>query len=121
MLNLLMSIDFSSLQILEGEVGKFCTETERVWALIGNIIRVLQIAIPIIIILLGSIDLGKAVMAGDDKVIKESQKMFLKRLMYGVVVFFVVFIVRAVFSIIGDNNATTSTCWKAVAGRLNSQ
>ena len=47
--------------------------------------------------------------------------MFLKRLIYGVVVFFVVFIVRAVFSIIGDNNATTSTCWKAVAGRLNSQ
>ncbi len=118
MLNLLASIDFSSLLILE-EVSSFCDETQKVWSLIGAIIRILQIAIPIIIILLGTIDLGKAVMAGDDKVIKESQKMFIKRLIYGVVVFFVVFIVRAVFSLIGDANATTSTCWNAVAGKIS--
>ena len=118
MLSLVASIDFSFLQVLD-EVSNFCTETQKVWALIGNIIRILQIAIPIIIILLGTIDLGKAVMAGDDKVIKESQKMFLKRLIYGVVVFFIIFIVRAVFSIVGDNNATSCACWNAVAGKIS--
>ena len=117
MLNLLMSIDFSSLQIL-AEVEDFCTETERVWTLIGSIIRILQIAVPIIIILLGSIDLGKAVMAGDDKVIKESQKMFIKRLIYGVVVFFVVYVVRAVFSVVGESN--DNVCWCRVAGKIGS-
>ena len=114
MLSLLASIDFSFLQMLD-EVSNFCTETQKVWALIGSIIRILQIAVPIIIILLGTIDLGKAVMAGDDKVIKESQKMFLKRLIYGVVVFFVVFIVRTVFNLVG--NATDSKCWNYAAGQ----
>ena len=118
MLSLLASIDFSFLQMLD-EVSNFCTETQKVWALIGSVIRILQIAVPIIIILLGTIDLGKAVMAGDDKVIKESQKMFLTRLIYGVIVFFVIFIVRAVFSIVGDNNATSSACWNAVAGKIS--
>lgn len=120
MLDLLMSVDFSFLQLLD-EVSDFCAETTDVWILIGNIIKILQIAIPIIIILLGSIDLGKAVMAGDDKVIKESQKMFLKRLIYGVVVFFVVFIVRAVFSVVGNYNGDNYQCWKGVAGQLGSK
>lgn len=117
MLNLLASIDFSFLQMLD-EVSNFCDETSGVWVLIGNIIRVLQFAIPVIIILLGTIDLGKAVMAGDDKVIKEAQKMFMKRLIYGVAVFFVVYIVRAVFSLISDANPTTSSCWCNVAGKI---
>ena len=116
MLNLLASVDFSAVQILADEVGAFCTETKDVWLLIGNIIRILQIAIPIIIILLGSIDLGKAVMAGDDKVIKESQKMFIKRLVYGVVVFFVIFIVRGVFKIISNSERANSACWDYVSG-----
>ena len=117
MLNLLMSVDLSSLQILADNVSSFCDETASVWILIGNIIKVLQIAVPVIIILLGSIDLGKAVMAGDDKVIKKSQKMFIKRLIYGVVVFFVVFIVRAVFSLVPEG-ATTYSCWCNVAGQI---
>ena len=97
---------------------EFCTDTIGVWTLIGNIIKILQIAIPIIIILLGTIDLGKAVMAGDDKVIKEAQKMFIKRLAYGVAIFFVVFIVRAVFGLIGSaqSKSINSDCWQAVAG-----
>ena len=109
-----------NLQEIGGDLmNSFCAETAGIWKVIGFIIYIIRIAIPIIIVLLGTLDLGKAVMAGDDKVIKESQKMFLKRLIYGVVVFFVIFIVRAVFSIVGDNNATSSTCWNAVAGRIS--
>lgn len=83
----------------------FCAETKPIWQFLGNIINILQIGIPIIIVLLATIDLGKAVMAGEDKKIKEAQKMLLLRLIYGVAIFFVVIIVKVVFGLIGENVA----------------
>ena len=50
------------MQILD-----FCAETKNIWILIGKIVRIVLIVIPIIIVLLGTFDLGKAVMAGEDK------------------------------------------------------
>ena len=44
-------------------------------------------------------------MAGEDKKIKEAQKMLLMRLIYGVAIFFVVIIVKVVFGLIGENVA----------------
>lgn len=99
----------------------FCGQTAGAWKFIGEIIFVIRIVIPILIILLGTIDLGKAVMAGEDKQIKEAQKMFIKRLIYGVAVFFVVTIVTAVFSMIGNaTEASSSVCLKCVAGLFKS-
>ena len=51
-------------------------------------------------------------MAGDDKEIKEAQKMLVKRIIYGVVIFFVVTVVQAVFNLVGGNeNNNSSICW----------
>lgn len=110
------------LQILAGS-DTFCHDTLQVWELIGSIVKIVQIAIPVIIILLGTIDLGKAVMAGKDDEIKGAQKMFIRRLIYGLAVFFVVFIVRAVFNVIAESSDATSgsgkECFCAVAGSKN--
>lgn len=92
------------------DVEEFCATTAPIWKLIGNVINIMKIVIPIIIVLLAIIDLGKAVMAGDDKEIKEAQKMLIKRLIYGVVIFFVITIVQAVFGLVGENVAS-SQCW----------
>ena len=92
----------------------WCDDSARIWQLVGQVINIIQFAVPVIIILLGTIDLGKAVMAGEDKEIKAAQGMFIRRLIYGVVVFFVVFIVKTVFGLV-DTDATTSTCWHCAA------
>lgn len=84
------------------QVLDFCDDSKAIWQFLGHIVNILQIAIPVIIVLLGTIDLGKAVMAGDDKKIKEAQKMLLMRLIYGVAVFFVITIVQIVFGLVGD-------------------
>lgn len=96
----------------------FCGDTKEIWQLIGKVVMILQIAIPVIIILLGTIDLGKAVMAGEDKQIKEAQKMFIKRLIYGVAIFFVVMIVKAVFGLI-SNADIGNACFECVAHNGN--
>ena len=94
------------------EAAQFCSETSNIWRLIGIIINISKIVIPIIIIILATLDLGKAVMAGDDKEIKEAQKMLIKRIIYGVVIFFVTTLVQAVFNLVGGNeNNDSSICW----------
>lgn len=104
-------LDLSVIQVLD-----FCSDSRAIWRFLGNIVNILQIAIPVIIILLGTIDLGKAVMAGEDKKIKEAQKMLLMRLIYGVAIFFIVLIVQIVFGLVAEQGASTSsTCFKCVA------
>lgn len=68
-------------------MNTFCADTAIIWQFIGEIIYIIRIIIPIIIIVLGILDLGKAVMAGEEKVVKEAQKSFIKRLIYGVAIF----------------------------------
>ena len=89
-----------------------------------GIIPLIQIGIPIILIVLGMLDLGKAVMASKDDEIKNAQKMLIKRCIYAVAIFFVVLIVNLVFSLLssagtdaqGNNlveqGMSWSTCWK---------
>lgn len=91
----------------------FCFQTVGAWKLVGEVIYMIRIAIPIIIVLLGTLDLGKAVIAGEDKKIKEAQKSFIRRLIYGVAIFFVFTIVKTIFGLLnvdidrGDNKI----CW----------
>lgn len=84
-----------------------------------GVIPLIQIGIPIILILLGMLDLGKAVMASKEDEIKSAQKLLIKRCVYAVAIFFVVFIVQVVFGLVsGTQDSETAasatnwmTCW----------
>lgn len=81
----------------------------------GGIIPLIQIGIPIILIILGMLDLGKAVMASKEDEIKSAQKLLVKRIIYAVAIFFVVFIVTLIFDLISsdtDGATTWKDCWK---------
>lgn len=78
-----------------------------------------QIIIPIGLIIYGTIDLGKAVIASDEKEVKAAQSRLIKRFIYAALIFFVVTLVSALMSIIatggeGDTNSW-SDCWRAAA------
>lgn len=102
------------------DAGHFCSDTRTLWQLIGVVVTIIKIVIPIIIIVLGMMDLGKAVMAGDEKEIKSAQQLLIKRLIYGVIIFFVVTIVQAVFGLIGqsyDKGSDAAICWQCATGK----
>lgn len=98
-----------------------CTNLLPIIRLIKNgLIPLIQIGIPIILIVLGTIDLGKAVIASKEDEIKNAQKMLVKRAIYAVAIFFVVTIVTLVFSLLAtaedpnkveDPNATKQETW----------
>ena len=97
----------------------FCGNLLPLIRLIKNgIIPIIQIGIPIILIIMGMLDLGKAVVASKEDEIKNAQKMLIKRAIYAVAVFFVVLIVQLVFGLLGsagddygDKGDNWLACW----------
>lgn len=69
-----------------------------------TVYMILQIATPIIIILLGMIDLLKAVMAQKEDEIKKSQQTFVRRLLIGAAVFLVFVLVKVIIGFVQPQN-----------------
>lgn len=84
-------------------------------ALTSTVVTIVQWVIPVILIVLGMIDLGKAVTSNDEKQMKEAQKTLIKRVIYAVLVLFIVAIVRFVFSAL----APTDESKTKVSGCIN--
>lgn len=67
--------------------------------IIDLILGYVRIIIPIIIIVLGSLDLAKAVIAGKEDEMKKAQTTFVKRVILGVVIFFVPLLVNLIMEL----------------------
>lgn len=82
-----------------------------------NVVKILQFAIPIALIIYGMIDLGKAVIAGKEDEMKKAQGTLLKRFIYAVLIFFVVILVNFVIGLVSDTGVGTDKnwldCWNA--------
>lgn len=75
------------------------------------VVTLIKIGIPVLLIIFGMLDLGKAVMAQKEDEIKKSQQMFFKRLLSAALVFFVFVIVELVFNIVAkDEKAGIWNC-----------
>jgi len=61
----------------------------KAFQIIGYILFVIKILIPIIIIVLGVIDFGKAALSGDEKANTTSFKTLMMRIITGVMIFFI--------------------------------
>ena len=72
----------------------------------NDIVTILQIAIPVILVIVGGIDLIKGITAGKEDEIKKGQQIFIKRLIVGALVFFLVVIIKFVVSVL-DNTANS--------------
>ena len=68
------------------------------------IVRLIQVVVPILLIVWGMLDLGKAVMAQKEDEIKKGQQTFIKRLIAAAIVFFVVSIVTLLIGLVGGND-----------------
>ena len=75
----------------------------------SNLVTMIKIFIPIILIIMGMLDMGKAMAASDDKAAVESRNKFVRRIIASVIVFLSVTIVQFILSALGtiDNIALT--------------
>jgi fumarate reductase subunit D len=99
------------------DASTFCSDTQPIWAFVGTIVKIFKIVIPILLIIFGSIDLGKAVVASDDKAIKSAATTLGKRAIAAVVIFFIPTIVGAIFNLFAggkDSMKEASVCVNCV-------
>lgn len=94
----------------------FCYRTADVWQFVGQIIFILKILIPIVIIVFGMIDLGRAVVDSDEKIMSKALKLLFKRIVIGIAIFFVPIIIKVVFGmILGFSEEMKNDAWNCVA------
>ncbi len=88
---------------------------------IHNIVILIKIAVPIVLVIFGMLDLGKGVIASKEDEIKKGQNTFIKRLLAGVIVFFMISVVQLVISLIDkDSNGDIWTCANGILnGKAN--
>ena len=80
-----------------------------------GVFPLVQLFIPIILIILGTIDLGKAVIASDDKEVKAAQGRLIKRFIYAALIFFVTTLVSVFMDLVskGGDDAGDTTSWQS--------
>ena len=101
--------------ILDGLTPEqFCANTAGLWGLLGIAVTAIKVAIPIILIVMGMLDMGKAVTSGKDDEIKKQLKVFLFRAVAAVLVFFIPSIVgmimQAVNTATAANGSASDAC-----------
>ena len=82
-----------------------------VMSIIGYVIWGIKVVVPIILIIVGMIDMGKAVTQKDENDIKKTQNALIKKLIAAVVVFLVPTLVTLVMTVIGSSEfKSCATC-----------
>lgn len=77
---------------------------------IHMIIMLIQFGVPLLLIIFGMLDLGKAVIASKEDEIKKGQQMFIKRLIAAVIVFFVIAVVKLAVGLAADESENIVGC-----------
>lgn len=81
-----------------------------------GIFPIMQVVIPIILIVLCTFDLGRAVIGSDDKENKKILKRIVRRLVFAILIFFIVTVINLIFTMVGNITESEalirwSQCW----------
>lgn len=85
---------------------------EQLAHIIAMVVNFIYIGVPILLIIWGMLDLGKAVISQKEDDIKKGQKTFISRLIAALIVFFVVVIVKFAVGLVveGGSQSTVVSC-----------
>lgn len=100
---MILDIDYATFSC-----GGFSVFPVPVANLVSMLINIVKVAVPVVLIVIGLFDFLKAVMAQKEDEMKKAQMTFVKRLISGVLVFFVVAIVQFVFGVLSDASGENS-------------
>ena len=89
LLLILMFVIFTPT-VYAAEELHFCNQDSlKAFIFIGHIVNVIKIVIPLVIIVLGMIDFGRAMISSDDKATASAAKSLVQRLIAGIIVFLI--------------------------------
>ena len=86
------------------DAAEICDGLKPVLRVVGIVVWGIKVIVPIILIVIGMIDLAKAVTEKSEDKIKEAQQKLIKRAIAAILVFLVVSMVSVVMTIVGDES-----------------
>ncbi len=79
-------------------------------SIVGLIYKAIQIGVPIILIIVGMIDMGKAITQQKEDEIKKAQTLLVKKAVAAALVFLMFSLVSLLLGIVGNNDDSTISC-----------
>lgn len=85
---------------------------EKIPTMVPTVISILyiviQIAVPIVLVIMGSLDLMKGITAGKEDEMKKGQQLFIKRLISAALVFLVFMVVKLLISVVANDSENSN-------------
>lgn len=98
-------------------IADACEGLGPIVSVVKTLFNIIKILVPIALLIMGVIDLAKAVLASDEKEIKGAESKLVKRAIAAVAVFFAVTIVDVIMGMVGKgetgSDGTTASSWSA--------
>ncbi len=94
----------------------YCNGLDNLVSIVKFALKIVQWVVPIILIVFGTVDLVKAVIAGKDEDIKKHQQTLIKRVIAAVIVFLVPLIISIIMGWLG--NEDWRNCWNNTNGTI---
>ena len=79
----------------------FCYATANIWQIVGYVLLIFKIDIPLLLIIFGMIDLGKAVIASKEDEIKKATGSLVRRAIAAVIIFLLPTLIGFIIGIVG--------------------
>ncbi len=101
--NLILSLNRYVMMLAEADcsiLGDDLTE------ILQEVFTIIRIAVPVLVVVLVSVDMLSAVTSGDEKSVKEAQSRAIKRIIIGVVIFFIPTLVNFILKMAGYVSGT---------------
>lgn len=90
----------------------FCYKTALIWQIVGRLFFILKIIIPLLIIIIGIVDFSKASVSGEDKETHKAVNSLIRRIIIGIIIFFIPTLVKIVFDWVSSFNDTMKNDFK---------
>jgi mannose/fructose/N-acetylgalactosamine-specific phosphotransferase system component IID len=86
------------------DASDICDSLAPALRIVGIVVWGIKVVVPIILIVVGMVDLAKAVGEKSEDKIKEAQQKLIKRAIAAVLVFLVVSLVGVIMTVVGDES-----------------
>ena len=116
---LLIPVIDVSAKISMVNCGEMTNIPEKIPQLTSMIVTIIQIAVPVVLVIFGMLDLFKGISAQKEDEIKKGQQLFIKRLITAAIIFFVVVIVKFLISIVADSDKEVGNITECMECFLN--
>ena len=97
----MMDLFLTMIVAIGSKDAGFCANTANIWQIVGYILMVFKIIIPIILTVMGMLDLGKAVVASKSDEVKKASTTLAFRVVGAVIIFLIPTIIGFIIGVIG--------------------